>query len=119
MTTTPEELSRLLNKLCKWRTFFASWQLGSRLPSDGELKAVKNHREVTILLRAEVSALTGLLIEKGVITGQEFQDALAEEARQLDHDLAAKYSGWSSSDDGMVLKMPEAMETVKSLGFPP
>jgi hypothetical protein len=119
MTTTSEELSRLLNKLCKWRTFFASWQLGTRVPADGELRAVKNHRETTILLRAEVSALTGLLIEKGVITGQEFQDVLAKEARQLDHDFAAQYSGWSSSDDGMILKMPEAMETTKSLGFPP
>jgi hypothetical protein len=119
MTTTSEELSRLLNKLCKWRTFFASWQLGSRVFSDGECKAVKDHREQTLLLRVEVSALIGLLISKGVITEAEFQDAVAAEAKRYDHALEERFPGWRSTSHGMHMKMPEAMETATHYGFPP
>ena len=119
MTTTPEELSRVLNKLAKWRTFFASWQLGSRSDTDGECRAVKHHREATILLRAELSALTGLLIEKGLFTGQEWQDAVVAEAKRLDHDYEESFPGWRSTSAGMSMKMPEAGETMKRMGFPP
>jgi len=60
------KLSDALNKFAKWRTWFASWQLGTRSDHDGECSAVKDHREVTMLLRAEVNALTKVLIDKGV-----------------------------------------------------
>jgi hypothetical protein len=108
-----------LEKLTKWRRFFASWQLGSRPPSDGEFRAIVHHRELSILLRAEVSALTGLLLRKGVFTEQEWRDALELEATQLDHDYEETYPGWRSVADGMSMKMPEALETMTKLGFPP
>lgn len=57
MKTLEERLLAALNKLAKWRSVFAGWQLGTRLKEDPECQAVKDHREVTILLRAEVSAL--------------------------------------------------------------
>ena len=108
-----------LEKLTKWRKFFASWQLGSRPDSDGECRAVRDHREVTILLRAELTALTGLLIRKGVITQRELGDALEFEAVQLDADYARAYPGWSSTPGGLSMKMPEALDTMRRLGFPP
>lgn len=114
-----ESLMAALEKLTKWRKFFAGWQLGTRDDSDGESKAVRDHREVTILLRAEVSALTGLLIGKGVITQAEFGDALEKEAKQLDRDYSASFPGWSSRPDGMSMKLPEAADTMRRLGFPP
>lgn len=110
---------RVLNKLTKWRNFFASWQLGTRPPEDGEYKAVRDHRELTILLRAEVSALTGLLIRKGVFTAEEFTMALTAEGKLLDHDYEERYPGWRSTNSGMSMKMPEAGETMRNLGFPP
>ena len=110
---------RVLEKLCKWRKFFASWQLGTRAAADGEYRAVTDHREVTILLRAEVSALTYLLISKGVCTQQEFQDALAAEAVALDHLYEQAYPGWRMSATGAHMKLPEALETMKRMGFPP
>jgi hypothetical protein len=70
----------VLNKLAKWRNVFAAWQLGTRTSADGECRAVKDHREVTILMRAEISALTGLLIKKSVITQPQFEAALVSEA---------------------------------------
>lgn len=114
-----KSLRDALEKLAKWRKFFASWQLGSRHDSDGESKAVRHHREATILLRAEVTALTGLLIRKGALTQAEFGDALETEAAQLDREYSAAFPGWSSTPDGLRMKMPEAADTMRRLGFPP
>ena len=112
-------LMAALEKLTKWRKFFAGWQLGTRPDSDGESKAVRNHREATILLRAELTALAGLLVSKNLITQAEFAAALEKEAAQLDRDYAAAYPGWSSTPDGLSMKLPEAADTMRRLGFPP
>lgn len=60
-----------LNRLCKWRSILAGWQLGTRADTDPECQAVRDHREVTLLLRAEVNALTQLLVCGGVFTEEE------------------------------------------------
>lgn len=114
-----DELVRALNKLCKWRAFFASWQLGTRTENDGELRAVKHQRELFILLRVDASALAGLLLKKGVVTQEEYQEAMLLEAKQLDHTYEEAFPGFRSTDDGMSMKMPEAHETMLRLGFPP
>lgn len=108
----------VLNKLAKWRNVFASWQLGTRLDTDGECRAVKDHRELTILLRAEVSALTGLLIKKGLFTEAQWDTALADEAGMLDRDYEARFPGFSTSQDGVHMHLPEAGDTMRRLGFP-
>ena len=112
------DLQSTLEKLCKWRKFFASWQLGTRPADDGEYKAVAHHRELSILLRAEQSALTGLLIRKGIFTQEDFQEALLREAKQLDHDYEESFPGFRTVSDGLHMKMPEALETMRRLGFP-
>ncbi len=114
-----QSLSAVLEKLAKWRKFFASWQLGTRPAADGEYRAVADQRELFILMRAELSALAGLLIRKGVITQKEFQVALEGEAWQLDHDYEKAYPGFRTSASGLHVKLPEALETMKRLGFPP
>ena len=108
-----------LEKLAKWRKFFASWQVGTVPAGDGRYKAVADHREVSILMRAELSALTGLLLRKGTFTEQEWRDALELEAKQLDHDYEERFPGWRSLPEGLSMKMPEAAETARELGFPP
>lgn len=112
------DLPAVLNKLAKWRKFFASWQLGTTSADDGTYKAVAHHRELSILLRAQMSALTALLIGKGVFTQEEFEAALEAEAKMLDHDYEESYPGWRSTAHGMHMKMPEAGETMRKLGFP-
>lgn len=109
----------VLNKLAKWRNVFASWQLGTRRADDGECRAVKDHRELSILMRAELSALTGLLIKKGVITQPGFEAALMSEAGQLDQDYERKFPGFTTSLDGVEMHLPEAAETMRRMGFPP
>ena len=108
-----------LNKLAKWRKFYASWQLGTRPDNSGEYHAVAHLHELHIILRAELNALTKLMVEKGVFTGEEFDAALLAEAGQLDADYEKTYPGFSTSQDGLHMKMPEALKTMRDLGFPP
>ena len=92
-----------LNRLCKFRTIYAGWQLGTRPKTDPESQEVRDHREVTLLLRAEVSALAGLLIAKGTFTQDEFEAQLGIEAEALTAMLEAKFPGVTAQDDGLGL----------------
>jgi hypothetical protein len=78
-----------------------------------------HHRELSILLRAEVSALTGLLIEKGVFTAREFTEAMIIECQQLMSDYEQTYPGIKAEEDGLEYSMPLAAETLRKMGFPP
>lgn len=113
------EIAAALQKLTKWRSVFAAWQLGTRADTDQECKAVKDHREVTILLRAEVSALTGLLIEKGVFTAVEFTEALANEAEQLSADYEKRFPGIEATLTGITYHLPKIKEHGTMDGWPP
>lgn len=100
------------NRVTKWRTTFASWQLGTRLPDDPELQAVKHQREAQILLRAEVNALTALMIEAGITTSLAFTQQLILELQHLDKGYEKLFPGFSSTEDGMAMKLPEAAVTM-------
>jgi hypothetical protein len=101
MATQQERTVKALNILAKWRVLFTGWQLGTRLKGDPEGDAVRDHREVTILLRAESSALIGLLIRKGVFAHDEWLVALEEEANLLQADYERQFPGVTASEDGL------------------
>ena len=90
-----------LNRVCKWRVHFAGWQLGTRLKGDPESDAVRDHREVTILLRCENNAILRLLVEKGVFTVEEFTEAALDEARLLDEVFQRRWPGIQSTSQGL------------------
>jgi hypothetical protein len=92
-----------LNVLTKWRVLFTGWQLGTRPKGDPEGDAVRDHRELTIVLRAEVTALTALLREKGVFTEDEQMAALEREAEQLNRDYERRFPGVTASQDGLTI----------------
>lgn len=108
----------LWNKLAKWRTVFASWQLGTRSDTDPECKAVKDHREVTIFLRAEVNAITRVLLDRGVISESQLIQYMDEEARYLDRAYEHDWPGITTSEVGIHFSMPEAIETMKRFASP-
>lgn len=112
------EYLRAMNKLARWRSVFAAWQLGTRLDTDGECKAVKDHREVTMCMRVELNALTGLLIKKGVFTEEQWVQALIREARDLDKDYEEKFPGYRTTENGVSMSISEAQRTQQRLGFP-
>lgn len=101
-----------IQRLCKWRTVFTGWQLGTRAKGDPEGDAVRDHRELTILLRAEVSALTALMVKKGVFVEEEFMRSLAEEAELLNADYEKKFPGVKAYLHGITMDA-RAVETMK------
>lgn len=108
-----------LERVGKWRRLFAGWQLGTRPETDGEFRAVADHREVTILLRIESNALTSILLRKGVITREEWTDALGEEADALNAAYAKRFPGITATPNGMQYDLPAAAETMRANHFPP
>lgn len=105
--------SRITNQLCKWRGVFAGWQLGTRLDSDPESQAVRDHREVTMLMRAELNALTACCIEAGIFTARDFTEQVILECEHLDASFEKRFPGFTSTDTGMEISFPEAAETMK------
>lgn len=108
-----------LNRLAKWRSVFAGWQLGTRLDTDAECRAVRDHREVTILLRAEVSALIGLLIEKDVFSTDEFSAALGREAESLSAHYSRRFRGMEATDGGIQMDIAVMQEHGTMVGWKP
>lgn len=92
-----------LNLVGKWRTLFTGWQLGTRVKGDPEGDAVRDHREVSILLRVESSALIRVLLERGIITHDEWMAALEAEALELDKLYQRRFPGVRASQDGLVM----------------
>jgi hypothetical protein len=92
-----------LNRLCKWRMILAGWQLGTRPKGDPECEAVRDQREVLLLLRVEVNALTQLLIDRGIFTPEEFRDHLEVEAGLLERQLEQQFPGAKATDYGIEL----------------
>ena len=101
-------MSDALNKLCKWRQVLASWQLGTRPASDPECQAVRDTRELLLLLRTDVNALTTLLIEKGVFTVDEFTRQEDIEAGFLDKAMEQKFPGATTDLDGVHIDIKTA-----------
>lgn len=101
-----------MNRLTKWRAVFAGWQLGTRPKGDPECDAVRDHREATICLRVEVSALSKLLIDKGIFTLEEYQQGLINEAELLSKDYEKKFPGMKATDIGIQYDR-RAAETMK------
>lgn len=96
-----ERTHKALNILCKWRSFFAGWQLGTRVKGDPESDAVRDHREMSILMRTELNAIVGLLLAKGVFTQEEFQKQLEDEAIFLNKAYAERWPGVSANEMGL------------------
>jgi hypothetical protein len=108
-----KNLRTCLNRLAKWRSVFAGWQLGTRPLTDPECQAVRDHREVTILLRCEVNALAGLLLRKGLLKEGEWAEQLIEEADHLEAAYEAKFPGFKASDTGMECDLAQVRETTR------
>jgi hypothetical protein len=106
-------LEQTLNRLAKWRSVLAGWQLGTRADTDAECQAVRDHREVTLMLRVEVNTLLSLLLAKGVFTQAEFEAQLAEEAEHLDASLRKRFPGFRATDNGIAMNPTIASDTMR------
>ncbi len=102
-----------IERLGKWRSVFAGWQLGTRAKSDPESQAVRDHRELTMALRAEVNALTAMLVDKGICTPQQFGDRIQQEAEYLCHQYELRFPGFKATDSGMEMDVHIARDTMQ------
>lgn len=102
----------ITQRLCKWRNLFNMMAtLGDRFALE---RYVRDNADRTLLLRAEVNAITALLIQKGVFTPLEFTAQLDVEAEELMHALEKIYPGFMAGDDGLSMQMPQAQQTIES-----
>lgn len=101
------------NRVAKWRLVFAGWQLGTRDMDDPEAQAVRDHREATIMLRAEANALAALLIAKGVFTAEEYTAQLEGECEYLCSLYEKQFPGFKARDDGMAIDTQVAVKTTR------
>jgi len=108
-----ERYFQTMNRIAKWRNVFAGWQLGTRSRDDPEFQAVKDHREITIILRVEMTATTKILMDKGICTLEEIQQAVIDEANLLDKDYQERFTGMKATDIGIDFNVVEA---VKGMG---
>lgn len=108
------DMHAALERVAKWRSTFAGWQLGTRLKGDPECDAVRDHREATIMLRVEASAITRLLIEKGLLSQAEVQQAFLDEAEALDLELSRRFPGLRSVENGIeIYDLQKARNTMR------
>lgn len=112
-TSLADRCYAALNHLTKWRSVFTGWQLGTRLNDDPECQAVRDHREVTILLRVESNALITLLLDKGIFTTDEWHQTVIKEVGVLEEYYEARFPGMKATDDGMQFDR-RAVETMKN-----
>lgn len=108
-----EIAGRITNRFAKWRLVFAGWQLGTRLNSDPECQAVRDHREISMLMRAEINALTKLCIDAGVFTSRDLTEQMIVEFEHLSDSYAERFPGMTPTDDGIAYELPLAAETMK------
>jgi hypothetical protein len=103
---------KAFNILAKWRTVFAGWQLGTRTKDDAEGQAVRYAAEQRLIMRAELSAVIRLLIEKGVFTAEEFDTVSADEAMILSKALEKRFPGYKADENGMIMNVALARDTM-------
>lgn len=66
-----------------------------------------------MILRAEVNALTQLLIKQGVFTKEEYDSEVAGEALLLELAYQKKFPGFRATNTGMVIDVQKAQETMR------
>ncbi len=101
-----------MQRLAKWRTVLAGWQLGTRPKGDPECDAVRDHREVTLVSRADLNALLELCLAKGLFSIDEWNNAVWKEADQLNKDYEQRFPGIRATEDGITFD-GRAVETMK------
>lgn len=88
-------------RLHRWGFVLVSRILGTRTAEDQQCKGMRDIITQNLMLRAEVNALTALLVEKGLFTSEELQARLQGEAKWLCERYEAQFPGARAGDVGM------------------
>lgn len=107
-----------LNRLSKWRTVLAGWHLGSMSVDRPGVAAMRDLQDFRLVVRAELTAVTALLIEKGVFTSEELTRQVGIEAHFMDKQMETLFPGFRTTATGLIMDPAEASVTMKQKGFP-
>ena len=106
-----------VERFTKWRSVFTAWQMGMHTLEATQrpayAKALADHRELTMMLRAELNATTCLLIKKGVFTAEEFTLQVDDESEHLSKSYEKKFPGFRATDDGLDINIALARDTMQ------
>lgn len=72
-----------------------------------------------MMLRAEVSGLTKILLDKGVVSEVELAETFADEYEMLSTDYSRRFDGVEATGQGLTMDIVRVRETMRRLGFPP
>ena len=91
------------------------------VPSDhGGYKALIDLIERSYFVRAELNAVTDLLVTKGIVTSYELQKAFDNDYRVLFEAVSKKWPEIEFTEAGCTIKDPKALaERMKREGWPP
>ena len=106
-------MMKALNRVAKWRRVFTGKMIGTGAEDDPLIVGMNDLQEARIVMRVELTALTDLLLKKGVFTQEQFADAMEREANTLNSAYTERFPGFEAQDDGMHMTMPAAMETMR------
>ena len=98
---TVEQAAAALQRLGKWRAHFAGWVFGTRLKDDPQCEWARDTAEKLLLLRAEVSPLTRLLVDARVFDQEPFSIQLGQEAVALSNMIEERWPGITATDSGL------------------
>lgn len=126
----PEEVyKKLTNALAKWRNvhaakMFGYWKSGKEYNSDPRKKAQYDEytdlRELCLILRAEVNALTSMLAMKRVCTREELILMMNDETGLLIAAWQKKFPGMMCNWDTLaIMNREEWKKTREQNGLPP
>ena len=100
--TAFERAHAALNRVAKWRVHYAGWQLGTRPKGDPTCDAVRDHRELSLIMRVELNALVQLLLARKVFTPEDLANACADEANAHCLALEKTWPGIRATDEGLM-----------------
>lgn len=114
-TEDPRAPNGPLNILCKWRQAYV--MMATSGPR-GFQRYVRDNVDGKLLMRAELTAVANLLIQKGIITEVELFAQMEVEAEQLSVEHEKFFPGFSASSLGLTLNNPAAGQTISSWSQP-
>lgn len=118
----PQTVQEAINRVAKWRTLLAGRHTGTTVrgtPEDIEGAAYRDLYEKLIVLRVEQSAVTRILVDKGLLDMPTYAAAMVEEANALERMYEAAWPGWRATDMGMEAHDPTlAAATLQRMSKP-
>lgn len=112
----PDNYEDALQRVVRWHTVLAGRVLGSRAEDDPQCKGYRDIFDKMILLRVEMTAMTGLLLEKGIFTMDEFMEKCRTEAEELDKMYEKQFPGVQTHLNGIVIDPQVFVKTTR--GWP-